>query len=724
MQLVLHDIEINYNEENHSGIFIDAIYDYIKGDFISVFEISHRKNQLKEIVDFFNKEIMVVGYNNLYFDDIIIHFLIKNYERLAKMQTSDIVKEIANLSDTIIESQKSDNNDSSLIGIWNKYKYNKPFHTVDLLAMHFSKKLRIGLKYAGICLNYPKIQEMPIHHKDHLSDEQIDMLIDYCKNDVLITKSIFEYSKKALTLRRNIKTELNVGWEVLSFDGIKLGNTVTARMICDELGITEKEFNKLRSEVTSVTGQEILLPFIRFNNQNLKELHKTLLERTYYTNEIEHQLKKEKEELEVIEDKIEKKKSKKDKIFELFITIDDLEYSIGYGGLHSINKPEIIIPPDDCYLIQSDVGGYYPSQIKMHQYYPKHIGVAFSNSISKSVDKRNIAKASGDTLSNELYKLANNGVFGQLNNKFSPFASIDVFLKVTMNGQLMLLMLVELIVNAGFKVISANTDAVNVIVPKNRYDEYITICEYWEYITKMKLDHEKFVKIVQEHINSYVAIYEKAGKIKVKGYFEQIRFGKGYKHPVVKKAVLDYFIKGITVEQTIFDCKEIYDFCMGTTVGKSSTKGIYKVMWGDKQTQNIVRYYACNSGEYLLKVRDAQINPGNILKDSKVMLFNDYFSVDNFEDYDVNYSFYIEEAYKMINKIEGGEKIKLKDFNSYAEKTQIKIKKQHLDCSNETNVCSEYHSINYLDKNTIIKKCGICNKTFITNLELKNIYDR
>ena len=55
---------------------------------ITKFEISERKNQLAELVDFFyykNEDKMFCGYNNKHYDDVIINYMIDLFYKLSQL---------------------------------------------------------------------------------------------------------------------------------------------------------------------------------------------------------------------------------------------------------------------------------------------------------------------------------------------------------------------------------------------------------------------------------------------------------------------------------------------------------------------------------------------------------------------------------------------------------------------------------------------------------------
>ena len=110
------------------------------------FEISERKNQLKELVDFFSfnpKEDyfkIFCGYNNHHYDDVIINYIIDYYNKLTDLPYWRICQSLFNLSQTIVEDEEGSREKIK------RWKYAHYFESMDLLTMMFSQKLRVGLK--------------------------------------------------------------------------------------------------------------------------------------------------------------------------------------------------------------------------------------------------------------------------------------------------------------------------------------------------------------------------------------------------------------------------------------------------------------------------------------------------------------------------------------------------------------------------------------------------
>lgn len=87
-------------------------------------------------------------------------------------------------------------------------------------------------------------------------------------------------------------------------------------------------------------------------------------------------------------------------------------------------------------------------------------------------------------------------------------------------------------------------------------------------------------------------------KIKRKGAFEyDLEWHKNFSALIIPKAAEARVLFDQDVESFIINHKDIYDFFLRTKVPRSS-----KLYWGDEQIQNVSRYYVSNEGKSLLKV--------------------------------------------------------------------------------------------------------------------------
>lgn len=120
----------------------------------------------------------------------------------------------------------------------------------------------------------------------------------------------------------------------------------------------------------------------------------------------------------------------------------------------------------------------YPSIILQNKLYPAHLGEEFLNVYQTIYNQRVAAKKEGKQVENQTLKLALNGLTGNLQSIYSWVYDPMMVFRIRINGQLMLLMLIEEVTqHPYFKLIQSNTDGIFVQVSKDHYDEYLKICK-------------------------------------------------------------------------------------------------------------------------------------------------------------------------------------------------------------------------------------------------------
>lgn len=606
------------------------------------FEISCRRNQLDELVEFFHTvntkytfgdlyttdikldtNILFCGYNNLHYDNAIINYIIDCYNIMKYKGYRDICRSVFNLSKVITTSSEDDNS------AWRKWKYMICFDSFDILTMLYSNKLRVGLKEIQVTMQYKNVQEFVADWQADLPENQIDSMIDYNINDVNSTEELLNRCKKDIDLRIAIEDEYGV--RVLSKDGVNIGMKILTQKYLEKTGQTWWDIKDLRSPMSVIPLNNVILPFIKYDSPILTR---------------------------VLDDMKSQIVSPGRKGYENKFVFEGLQYSVGVGGIHSVNKPEIIIPKEDEMLIDIDVASLYPSMLIEYEFYPKHLGPEFLEVYKQIKDERIEAKHNGNKVKNETLKLALNGLSGNLQNEhnfcYSPFA----VMQIRINGQLLLLMLAEKLTQLGCRIVQANTDGLFVLLKKDVYSKVNNVCREWEQLTRLTLEEERFKAMYQYAINDYFAITED-DKVKEKGMFiTTVKLGKGLTPKIIPKAVINFFKNGVPVEETIKGCQDIRDFLMSEKTGKQ-----WHVEYNNKEQQRTNRFYASTNGAYLWKWKEKDTNRfdisipcptekqyQNMLTASGVTLLN-YLDDKPIEERKINYRYYIMEAYKIIREL-------------------------------------------------------------------------
>ena len=582
------------------------------------FELSNRKNNLVDLVPLFlDKRYIFCGYNNIHYDNPIVNFIIEYKETLKKSTRLDIEYNLFQLSQTIIKGD---------LEKWKKWKYANNFETLDLLTMLFSQKLRVGLKEMQVTMKYSNVQEYDGNFEAPIPEEDIPKMIQYNINDVNSTEELLYICENDIKLRLNIEEEYGI--KALNKDGVNLGMEILKTKYLEKTHKTWNDIKDLRSPCDKIALNEIILPFIKFDNPILKDL----------LNEMKQQV--------VSPDR---------KGYNKHFLMDNLEYSVGVGGIHSVNKPSIFIAKEDEIISDVDVASLYPSLIIEYGFYPPHLGKEFLEVYKGIKDERIEAKHNGNKLKNLTLKLSINGLSGNLQSEFSWCYSPKTVMRIRINGQLLLLMLAEKLISIGCQIIQANTDGLFVLRKKKDEQKFKDVCKWWENLTRLELEEDRFERFYQFAINDYLGVIEgyKDSKnpklLKKKGLFiDSVTLGKGMQPMIIPKAINANLADNIPVEETIRNCKDINEFITYQKVDKKFT-----VQYMDKFITHINRYYVSTNGGYLYKceVEDNKIVKfANMLTASGVTLCNDITAIKEFPK-NINYKYYIKEANKILAKL-------------------------------------------------------------------------
>ena len=131
------------------------------------------------------------------------------------------------------------------------------------------------------------------------------------------------------------------------------------------------------------------------------------------------------------------------------------------------------------------------------------------------------------------------------------------------------------------RIIQLNTDGIMISLDERELPTIYRINEEWQESKKLLLEEDKIRKIVQKDVNNYVMEFE-SGKVKTKGAYVSYgiapagAFSINNNHTIVKKAVVDYFLDGTPVQDTIYRCTDIKAFQIIAKAG-GGYKSVYRV---------------------------------------------------------------------------------------------------------------------------------------------------
>lgn len=624
------------------------------------------------------------GFNCQGYDDTMIRAFLMMFNRFDT--TRELIKYLKEVSDKYIKLQNDKDafyNDKQLELIRH---YRLPYQTVDLQKIFALNAASVGidkesgarvkfgksLKQTSINLKWHELLDFTLppideeeyqlywrkqdHYRGLTLDElnklitndfdryvlskYISSMLHYNKNDVFLCCEIVRQKMDEVKLRYSLSSAFKLN--LLCSSRANIADKLLVKFYSEMSGLHKSKFEKLRTNRTALSFKKIIFPHIQFKTKQLQDvLSEMKLVKIYHTN--------------------------KDS-FNKTIKFYGTTYTLATGGIHSVDSPGVLKSDEKFTYIHYDIGSYYPSIMVSYEICPSHLN---RNVFVKMVDYfkstrlkckhtpdnvEMLIKGIPNKLSAEALKIVINAIYGKFGS--DTFWLYDRFaqMQVTINGQLMTMMLVEDLELAGIHVISANTDGIIVKLPKDKEEEFKTITNAWCTANKMIADSERYKVFVRRDVNNYFNIQENddieyKGALDPKQYIKDLK--KGYDMPIVAKAVYEYFANNVSVMETLRNHKDILDFCKTQNVGKQF-EVVYDVVKNGEikhiTSQRHVRFYVANNGVVIQKENKNTGQLSKLASGKQVKILN---TLDDkpIEERNINYGYYYAECYKIIDPI-------------------------------------------------------------------------
>lgn len=495
-------------------------------------------SQLFPMVDFINKTAPrrgedgsiirtdLYGFNSFSYDNLMIAALLSYYVRADN--SKELITRLYETSKNIIKSQddfEAFKNDFYLTTL---KQFKLPYVGIDVMRIFALNKAGVifdsktgerksvpkSLKQTSINLQWyelleyelPPITNKDIHFYDKMdnyrgmSDYQINRLVDkwdryiidewipdmmhYNLNDVYIVCEIVRLNTDEIKSRYAVSKTYQVN--VLNSSRSKTADTLFEKFYTKFSGLEPSQWKGKSTERTAMSFKKVIFPFIKFKTPELQALLTELYNTTIY-------------------------RTSKD-AFSKEVKIGNVTYNLATGGLHSQDRPMEIwsttafgdFPPPTggqrrFTIYHYDVASYYPSIMADHSVYPEHMNKgAFVNLIKWMRDTRVKVKHSSEAVIDGIpkdvlalvLKIVINSIYGKFGFEKGDLYDRLAVLRVTVNGQLMLLMLCEALELEGINIISANTDGIMIKVYEDQEDKFNEISDWWRNETKMKADSD------------------------------------------------------------------------------------------------------------------------------------------------------------------------------------------------------------------------------------------
>lgn len=620
-----------YDIETYQNFFCITFKNYKTKEVKQFVIFEGYKNDIEEIIKFIdNPHLWLVGYNNFYFDNQILKYMWENRIFYIGERTNSIAQHIYNFATKVIAEE------------WREHTYNLPFKSLDL--MKIGNLHQKSLKLIGTVFKWHKLQDIPLEWGSVITQYSMDTILKYNMNDVEITEKLCELLEPQIKLRFNISKEYGVDIHSESDSGIS--NRLLEKFYSEVSGLLPSQFRKWRTKRNRIGFWDVIFPDVSFRTKELQDFLKDLRKTLFYPS-IPFTKKT--------------------------VVYDGVKYVVGVGGLHSDDKGGLFKSDDKTKYIDADIGSFYPSMIVNNNIHPAHLSDAFIRKYKETMQQRVDAKKKSKDgrmkkenrdkylMMADTLKIVINSTFGKMGYEHHWLYDPLAMLRVTINGQLYLLMLIEQLVMRGFKVITANTDGIITEVPVDREEEYKEICSKFQEATRFDLEYTYYKLYARSSVNDYIAITED-GKVKTKGDFnipnidnlhiDTFMLRRGFDKPIVAIALNEYFINNTPIEETIRNHKDIYDFCTAKKTDKKFVNKYHYLKDGElykDELQQSVRYYISTNGGSLYKVERETGKTISYCVGKAMTIFNDYFESKN---YNIDYSYYISETQKILDEID------------------------------------------------------------------------
>lgn len=646
--------------------------------------VIHNDNadELHKLLSFLNQEDTdLFGYNSAKYDKLMLSAIRMYWNRFNT--TKEFLKFMYETSQRIIRTSNNDllwqdNFTSTLLRNRSSYR------DIDLMKIFRLDFFKKSLKQVSINLKWYNLLEFkmpPIaedidahYYRDNIDscrgmsieylnslysevwdrfvpDEYLDIMSTYNFNDVFICCELIRLNQEEIKLRYSISDEYKVF--VYSDSRSVIADKIITKLYSKATNLRPEEFRDKKTIRKQIIFKDIILDKIKYNTPELQ----------MFLDEVKQVV-------------IQGEKGE----FAKKLHFRGSEYSFATGGLHTDEIPEMFKSDATRTIRDCDVASFYPSIVRVYRIHPAHMNVnVWVKLITGIINERLDAKRAKRKTKAECLKIViNSGVFGKMGSEDSFLCDRKAMYSVTINGQLMLLMLIEKLEEAGIHVISANTDGIISSIPTECEEAYFNICKWWEEYLSLELEYTDYDVYFREGVNSY-GTKKPDGSCKFKGRMNPKMFSedlsKGYNCPIIAKAVTNYFIYNTPVMETITNAKNILDFCRTQNIARKYCLEYITVKDGmihrDKIQRN-TRFYVSNTGGTLFKIEESLFEEAATKKVPKSALTaGENVRVCNLvedkplDSYDINYMYYYNEAMSMINpiKLERSNKKKGKNKN-------------------------------------------------------------
>lgn len=624
-----------------------AVFTSYDSDERKIFVVNRDRNDIKEFIDFL-KDCRTysdwhLGYNNLQFDAQITEAILEhqNHFLYTLKETEEVAHAIYLYAQGVIEK-------SSRGEFLDYPEFKLTIPCVDIFKLNHwdSNAKRASLKWIQFSMDWHNVEEMPHAHYEPVNDDEtLEKIISYCINDVDSTKEIFNFKnskgEKVMVSQINLRSQLSetYGLKLYSASEPRISKEIFLHFLSQKLKMDKKVIRDMRTYRTDVVIRDLILPSVKFETPEFQSMYNWFKELVVDTKILDES------------DENVKKKGPKYRMMHKDVPTD---YAL--GGIHGCIASGIYEATPGMKIMSADVTSFYPNLAIKNGWAPAHLPQKdFCELYEWFFEERKKYPKSSPL--NYLFKIVLNSTYGLSKSRFSFLYDPQLTFRITINGQLLLSMLYEMVSTRipGSKPLMQNTDGLEFLIDEKYEEEFNKICKEWEDLTSLQLEVVEYQKMIIGDVNNYIAVY-KDGKTKCKGRFEfdELALHKNKSALIVPKAWYAYFVNGVDPKTFLEENKNIFDYCIGSKIKGDwyfVERAVKDGEYYENKLQKLVRYFVSNRGVKIIKCnpdgREIQLESGKHVQ----TLFNKY-EKKEFDEYDLNLKFYLDKIYDEINKIE------------------------------------------------------------------------
>jgi len=509
-------------------------------------------------------------------------------------------------------------NDKLIVEGKKGYEVVRKGYTIQLNNFDIMPNPPIGLKtLEGFMGSSIKESSIPFDLDRPLTEEEIRETVKYCIHDVKETIKVFDAKREEFDSQLQLIEAFNL--EMTQFNKTKA--QLAAHILeADKQPDRGDEFDFILPDTL------VLDKYIEIKEWYEKEENKTYVD--------------------------EKGKKK-----QLKIDIAGVPHVLGYGGIHGSRDKYSA----EGIILCCDIASMYPALIIEYNLMSRNV---LSVEKYKQIrDERLKLKAEKNPKQQPL-KIVLNATFGTFKDQFNALFDKLMSNSICISGQLLLVDLIEKI-EPYCELIQSNTDGIFMKVENyEMVDKVKEVAKEWEKRTRLDLEWDEFKKIYQKDVNNYILIPEKLfddkgkPKWKSKGAYVKELNELDYDLPIVNKALINYFTKGIPLEETIENCNELREF---QKLVKVSSKYLYGLHGEKRLKERVLRVFADKredaEGVFKVKLKmkdDLEVEVAEKIANTPVKCFinNEDIKGKLIPDY-LDKDYYVEVAKKRVNDFLG-----------------------------------------------------------------------